>query len=139
MKKKEDLISALVPIVLGVFLAALLLFVMKGCENLLELVNGNKVPMKCFYTRRLDIILSVMLILTGIEQLLWKRKGILVTAGIGVTLLLSTYNTIGFGLCKSPEMACHDFGPYVKIVGAMTVLYSIYLVVRQVMQSQEAR
>ena len=77
------------------------------CGKLLELANGNQVPMKCHWASQAAIAISVILLAAAVMALLAKKeyKGLMVvTAVCGVVLFLVFTSLIG--VCASDTMRC---------------------------------
>lgn len=95
------------------------------CSGKLQLMNGNEVAMKCFYTGKVSIILSVLLVIMGIEDVLHNKISYLFFIGTGIILFLVPGNSIGFGVCKKEMMVCLSTALWIKGVGIASVLYGI--------------
>ncbi|MBP2626619.1 MAG: hypothetical protein H6Q68_1330 [Firmicutes bacterium] len=95
------------------------------CQGHLQLMNGNEVPMKCFYTGKTSVILSILFIIVGIEDVLRKKISSLFFIGMGIVLFLLPNNSWGIGVCKKETMACITTALWIKGVGVGSVLYGI--------------
>lgn len=95
------------------------------CQGHLQLMNGNEVPMKCFYTGKTSVILAILLIIIGTEDILRKKISFLFFSGMGILLLLLPNSSWGIGVCKKETMACITTALWIKGVGVGSVLYGI--------------
>ena len=78
------------------------------CGKMLELANGNQVPMKCHWAGQAAIAICVIILVAVVAALLVKKdyKGLMiVTAVAGVMLFLVFTNLIG--VCANEEMRCN--------------------------------
>ena len=78
------------------------------CGKMLELANGNQVPMKCHWAGQAAIAICVIILAAAVVALLVKKdyKGLMiVTAVAGVMLFLVFTNLIG--VCANEEMRCN--------------------------------
>ena len=78
------------------------------CGKMLELANGNQVPMKCHWAGQAAIAICVIILVAVVAALLVKKdyKGLMiVTAVAGVMLFLVFTNLIG--VCANDEMRCN--------------------------------
>ena len=77
------------------------------CGKLLELANGNQVPMKCHWTGRAAIAVCLIIFLTALIALAEKKNhrglmGANAVAGVVLFLIFTTF----IGVCASAEMRC---------------------------------
>lgn len=78
------------------------------CGKMLELANGNQVPMKCHWAGQAAIAICVIILVAAVAALLVKKdyKGLMiVTAVAGVMLFFVFTNLIG--VCANEEMRCN--------------------------------
>ena len=78
------------------------------CGKMLELANGNQVPMKCHWAGQAAIAICVIILVAAVAALLVKKdyKGLMiVTAVAGIMLFLVFTNLIG--VCANEEMRCN--------------------------------
>ena len=78
------------------------------CGKMLELANGNQVPMKCHWAGQAAIAICVIILVAAVAALLVKKdyKGLrIVTAVAGVMLFLVFTSLIG--VCANEEMRCN--------------------------------
>ena len=78
------------------------------CGKMLELANGNTVPMKCHWAGQAAIAVAVIILVTALMALMAKKeyKGLMVVnAAAGVILFLVFTSLIG--VCANEEMRCN--------------------------------
>ena len=78
------------------------------CGKMLELANGNTVPMKCHWAGQAAIAVAVIILVTALMALTAKKeyKGLMVVnAAAGVILFLVFTSLIG--VCANEEMRCN--------------------------------
>ena len=100
-----------VMIVLQALAAAALLGAIKiwapVCGKLLDLANGNQVPMKCHWAGQAAIAISVIIIAAAIMALLAKKeyKGLMVVNAVAAVVLFLVFTSL-IGVCASETMRC---------------------------------
>ena len=93
-----------------------------ACSGQLELANGKFVSMKCVYTVKACILISVILIAASLENIIKKRFSPLIYIVIGIVLILITFtSSVGIGICMKEEMACHTSALWIRILGGLTL------------------
>lgn len=120
-----------VMIALQVLAAALLLGAVKFwapvCGKLLDLANGNQVPMKCHWAGQAAIAVSIIIIAAAIMALLAKKeyKGLMVVNAVAAVLLFMVFTSL-IGVCASSEMRCQT----TKLwgIGAAAVVFATSLI-----------
>lgn len=96
------------------------------CDGLLELANGNKVHMKCFYTAQATTVLVILLLVLAISSLITKKTNPVMIIALGIMLIILTYQSfLGIGICMKETMACHDTAPWIRGGGILTILIGI--------------
>ena len=100
-----------VMIILQALAAAALLGAIKiwapVCGKLLELANGNQVPMKCHWAGQAAIAISVIIIAAAVMALLSKKeyKSLMVVNAVAAVILFLVFTSL-IGVCASEEMRC---------------------------------
>ena len=120
-----------VMIILQVLAAALLLGAVKiwapVCGKMLELANGNQVPMKCHWAGQATIAVSVIIIAAALMALLAKKeyKGLMVVNAVAAVVLFLVFTSL-IGVCASETMRCQ----VTKIwgIGAATAIFGTSLI-----------
>ena len=96
------------------------------CGKLLELANGNQVPMKCHWAGQAAMAVSVIILAAAIFALFAKKgyKGLMgVNAVAGVVLFLVFTSLIG--VCASEEMRCQTTRLWGMICASLVCMASI--------------
>ena len=77
------------------------------CGKMLELANGNQVPMKCHWAGQAAIAVSVIIIAAAVMALLAKKeyKGLMVVNAVAAVVLFLVFTSL-IGVCASEEMRC---------------------------------
>ena len=120
-----------VMIILQALAAAALLGAIKiwapVCGKLLDLVNGNQVPMKCHWAGQAAIAVSVIIIATAVMALLAKKeyKGLMVANAVAAVMLFLVFTSL-IGVCASAEMRCQT----TKLwgIGAAAIVFGTSLI-----------
>ena len=77
------------------------------CGKMLELANGNQVPMKCHWAGQAAIAVSVIIIAAAVMALLAKKeyKGLMVVNAVAAVILFLVFTSL-IGVCASETMRC---------------------------------
>ena len=77
------------------------------CGKMLELANGNQVPMKCHWAGQAAIAVSVIILAAAVMALLAKKeyKGLMVVNAVAAVLLFLVFTSL-IGVCASETMRC---------------------------------
>ena len=98
------------------------------CGKLLDLANGNQVPMKCHWSGQAALAVSVILLAAALMAQLAKKeyKGFMVITAICGVLLFMIFNTGFIGVCASETMRCQ----VTKVwgIGAAAVVFATSLI-----------
>ena len=120
-----------VMIVLQALAAAVLIGAIKiwapVCGKMLELANGNQVPMKCHWAGQAAIAVSVIILAAAVMALLAKKeyKGLMVVNAVAAVVLFLVFTSL-IGVCASAEMRCQ----VTKVwgIGAAAVVFGTSLI-----------
>ena len=97
------------------------------CGKLLDLANGNQVPMKCHWAGQAAMAVSVIIIAVAVMALLAKKeyKGFMVVNAVAAAMLFLIFTGL-IGVCASTEMRCQ----VTKIwgIGAAAVVFATSLI-----------
>ena len=97
------------------------------CGKMLELVNGNQVPMKCHWAGQAAIAISVIILAAAVMALLAKKeyKGLMMVNAVAAVVLFLVFTSL-IGVCASETMRCQ----ITKIwgIGAATVVFATSLI-----------
>lgn len=77
------------------------------CGKMLELANGNQVPMKCHWAGQAAIAVAVIIIAAAVMALLAKKeyKGLMVVNAVAAVVLFLVFTSL-IGVCASETMRC---------------------------------
>lgn len=77
------------------------------CGKLLELANGNQVPMKCHWAGQAALVVSVIILAAAVMAFLAKKeyKGLMVVNAVAAVALFLVFTSL-IGICASAEMRC---------------------------------
>ena len=97
------------------------------CGKMLELANGNQVPMKCHWAGQAAIAISVIIIAAAVMALLAKKeyKGLMAVNAVAAVVLFLVFTSL-IGVCASAEMRCQ----ITKVwgIGAAAVVFATSLI-----------
>ena len=97
------------------------------CGKMLELANGNQVPMKCHWAGQAAIAISVIILAAAVMALLAKKeyKGLMVVNAVAAVVLFLVFTSL-IGVCASETMRCQ----ITKIwgIGAAAVVFGTSLI-----------
>lgn len=97
------------------------------CGNLLELVSGKEVPMKCHWAGQAAIGVAVIILAIAVTALFVKsgHKGLMVADIVaGVVLFLIFTNTL-IGVCASETMRCQTTALWGKGIAVVVIAASL--------------
>jgi len=77
------------------------------CGKMLELANGNQVPMKCHWAGQAAIAVAVIILVAAAMALLAKKeyKGLMVVTAVAGVILFLVFTSL-IGVCASSDMRC---------------------------------
>ncbi|MBE6979904.1 MAG: DUF4418 family protein [Ruminococcaceae bacterium] len=97
------------------------------CGKLLELANGNQVPMKCHWAGQAALAVGIIILVAAVMALLAKKeyKGLMVVTAVAGAVLFLVFTSL-IGVCASEEMRCQT----TKIwgIGAAAIVFVTSLV-----------
>ena len=96
------------------------------CGKMLDLANGNQVPMKCHWAGQASMALSVILLVCALVALLVKkdhRKLMIVSAVTAVMIFLVFTSLIG--VCASETMRCQSTALWGKIAAVVVFVAAL--------------
>lgn len=78
------------------------------CGKMLELANGNQVPMKCHWAGQAAIAICVIILVAAIAALLVKKdyKGLMIVTAVAGVMLFLVFTSL-IGVCANEEMRCN--------------------------------
>lgn len=95
----------------------------------LTLESGQKVPMKCHWTARAELVVGIPLFATGAMLFFSQRKETKLVLGIlglilGVLVILLPTGLIG--VCMNAEMLCNSvMKPFLILMGSLVIAVSL--------------
>ena len=97
------------------------------CGKMLDLANGNQVPMKCHWAGQAAIAVSVIIIAAALMALLAKKeyKGLMVVNAVAAVVLFLVFTSL-IGVCASETMRCQI--TKVWVIGAAAVVFVTSLI-----------
>lgn len=126
MKNKTQKIIASIQVLAALILVGATRIWAPVCQHMVELANGNQMPMRCHYADRASMVLAGLIILTAL--LTWtaqhEQKKFYVQNLVQGVLLFFIYTSI-IGICKNPEMPCHVTALWGKGAAIVTPLASV--------------
>ena len=97
------------------------------CGKLLDLANGNQVPMKCHWAAQAGIAVSVVILVAAAMAFLAKKeyKGFMVVNAVAAAMLFLVFTSL-IGVCASAEMRCQA----TKLwgIGAAAIVFATALI-----------
>lgn len=92
------------------------------CGRMLDLANGNQVPMKCHWAGQAAMAICVIILAAALMALLAKKeyKGLMVVTGVAGALLFLTFTSL-IGVCANEEMRCN----VTKVWGMMAAVATV--------------
>ena len=126
---KKNTIIGIIILVLGALLALVPQFILPVCSKMLELANGNAVPMACHYTGLFATVAGILIAFYGLLSILLRKAQTWIALGFGtVALAFATLlvSTALIGVCKNATMPCHmGTQPAVIVLCALIIVCGI--------------
>lgn len=96
------------------------------CGKMLDLANGNRVPMKCHWAAQAAIAVCVIILAAAIMALLAKKeyKGLMVVNAVAGVVLLLVFTGL-IGVCANEDMRCNVTKLWGMGAAAVTVAASL--------------
>ena len=107
MKNKKAV--GIIAIMLGVLVALIPKVIFPVCTDMIELINGKTLYMKCHWSAMAELLIGWLTVFNGILILVFKRHETQIALSIMLILLglaALLIPTIVIGMCKAPTMAC---------------------------------
>jgi len=97
------------------------------CGKLLDLANGNQVPMKCHWAGQAAMALCIIILAAAVMALLARKeyKGLMVVNAVAAVVLFLVFTSL-IGVCASETMRCQ----VTKVwgIGAAAVVFGTSLI-----------
>lgn len=119
----------IVVIVLGVLVSLIPIAIFPVCTNMIELMNGKTLFMKCHWTARAELLLGILMIFDGILIMSFKKCETRIALSImlflfGLIALLIP--TVVIGMCETATMACRvGTEPALIVMSVITMIVGI--------------
>jgi len=96
------------------------------CGKMLDLANGNQVPMKCHWAGQAAMAVSIIILAAAIMALLAKKeyKGLMVVTAVAGVVLFLVFTSL-IGVCANEEMRCNVTKVWGMGAAAVTVVTSL--------------
>lgn len=78
------------------------------CGKMLELTNGNRVPMKCHWAGQATIAVAAIILVAAVMALLAKKeyKGLMAVTAVAGAMLFLVFTGL-IGVCANEQMQCN--------------------------------
>lgn len=96
------------------------------CGKMLDLANGNQVPMKCHWAGQAAIAVAIIILAAALMALLAKKeyKGLMVVTAVASVVLFLVFTSL-IGVCASAEMRCQTTKLWGIIAAGITFAASL--------------
>ena len=96
------------------------------CGKLLDLANGNQVPMKCHWAEQAAVAVCIIILAAAVMAFAAKKeyKGMMVVTGVAGVMLFLVFTSL-IGVCASPDMRCNTTALWAKILAAVVMAASL--------------
>ena len=93
------------------------------CGKMLDLANGNQVPMKCHWAGQAAVALSVVLLVCALVALLAKRdhRKLMIVSAVTAVMIFLTFTGL-IGVCASETMRCQSTALWGKIAAVVALV-----------------
>ena len=106
------------------------------CAGVLELANGNAVPMRCAYTQKAVALIGVILAIVAAKSAVTGKMESWAMVLLSVAMIAVTFESaFGIGVCKS-EMACWTMAAWVRACAAVSGICGLVAAVLPVAKKQ---
>ncbi|WP_418995204.1 DUF4418 family protein [Adlercreutzia equolifaciens] len=124
--KNLSLLAPIAALVCAVVICGAVLLWAPVCAGMLELANGNMVPMRCTYTAKVELLLALILAVVAVVALVTKRPMTVALVLLSLAIVLLTFDTpLSIGVCKSADMACQTTALWLRIAGGVSAVAAL--------------
>ena len=127
MKTKMNTLLIVIQALAAAAVIGALKFWAPVCGKMLDLANGNQVPMKCHWAGQAAIAVCVVILAASVMALLAKKeyKGLMVVSAVAAVVLFLVFTSL-IGVCASETMRCQvtkvwGIGAAVAVFGASLI------------------
>jgi hypothetical protein len=106
---KNRLLSGVAVAILGLLIALVPVCIFPVCTKLIETASGSTMPMKCFWSGRVEIGIGLLILCGGVLLIAFKSP----LTRLGISLMTALTGVLGFlvpslliGGCGMATMAC---------------------------------
>jgi len=96
------------------------------CGKMLELANGNQVPMKCHWAGQAALAVSAIILVAAVMAFLAKKeyKGLMVVTAVSGVVLFLIFTSL-IGVCASETMSCQTTKVWGMAAAGVTAVTSL--------------
>ena len=121
--KNLSLLAPIAALVCAAVVCGAVLLWAPVCAGMLELTNGNMVPMRCTYTAKVELLLALILAVVAVVT---KRPMTVALVLLSLAIVLLTFDTpLSIGVCKSADMACQSTALWLRIAGGISTVAAL--------------
>lgn len=119
----------IVVIVLGVLVALIPIVIFPVCGNMIELMNGKSIFMKCHWTAMAEVLLGILMVFDGMLIMIfknWEARIALSIMSFLFGLIVLLIPTVVIGMCETATMACRvGTEPALIVMSVITMIVGI--------------
>ena len=96
------------------------------CGKMLDLANGNQVPMKCHWAGQAAMALSVILLVCALVALLVKKdhRKLMIVSAVTAAMIFLVFTSL-IGVCASETMRCQSTALWGKIAAVVAFVSAL--------------
>lgn len=119
----------IIAMALGVLVALIPIVIFPVCSDMIELINGKTLFMKCHWTAMAELLVGMLIVCDGILMIGFKKDQTRLALSImlflfGLSVLLIP--TVVIGMCETAAMACRvGTEPALIVAGVTTMVAGI--------------
>ena len=103
--KNLSLLAPIAALVCAAVVCGAVLLWAPVCAGMLELTNGNMVPMRCTYTAKVELLLALILAVVAVVALVTKRPMTVALVLLSLAIVLLTFDTpLSIGACETDSL-----------------------------------
>lgn len=124
--KNLQLLAPIAALICAAIVCGAVLLWAPVCSGTLELANGNMVPMRCAYTAKVAVLLTLVLAAVAVVALVTKRPMTVALVLLSLAIVLLTFDTpLSIGVCKSADMACQSTALWLRVAGGISAVAAL--------------
>lgn len=127
--------AGILAIILGGLVALIPKLIFPVCTDMIELMNGKTLFMKCHWSAMAEILMGILIVLNGIMLILFRKREANMALGmvlffLGLSVILIP--TVIIGMCQTVTMACRvGTQPALVVAGVIVMIVGICNVIVQ--------